>query len=95
MSEYDGKDLAYSELLKEADESASNLSDAATEIIRLNEEVEQLKFEAEIMKDCIGNMFELNSGDYDCSKKDMDDAINFWVQAFETAGITTTILQSW
>ena len=93
MSEYDEKDLAYQELLKEADATASTLSDAATEIVRLNEKVgflmtiiEQLDFEIDTLKDFASNMFELNDGNYSLS--DIDRSLDYWQQAFETAGIT-------
>ena len=89
MSEYDEKDLAYQELLKEADATASTLSDAATEIVRLNEKIEQLDFEIDTLKDFASNMFELNDGNYSLS--DIDKSLDYWQQAFETAGITNAI----
>ena len=83
MSEYDEKDLAYQELLKEADATASTLSDAATEIVRLNEKIEQLEFEIDTLKDFVSNMFEL--------KRDVLDVFSHWRRGFETAGITNAI----
>jgi hypothetical protein len=76
MSEYDEEDLAYQELLKEADA-------AAIEIVRLNEKTKQLEFEIDTLKDFVSNMFEL--------KRDVLDVFSHWRQGFETAGITNAI----
>ena len=56
---------------------------------RLEEEIRRLEFEAEVLKDCVCNLFELNNGEYSLS--DMDGALEYWRQYFETCGIGDAI----
>jgi len=55
----------------------------------LLKKIELLQKESVVLKDFVSNMFELNNGNWSLS--DIDRALHYWEQAFETAGITDAI----
>ena len=55
----------------------------------LLKKIELLQEELVVLKDFASNLFELNNGNY--SLRDIDRALDYWRQAFETAGITNAI----